>query len=629
MHNKSIFDVMEQGLQLLRKGEFGKAAAHFQKVIGLDPKNDPIARNNLGLALYHSGDPERALKSIEPNIEKSALPNPFGHSLAVQICVKLGNKKRAAYELGEALKDFEQGMSLYRNKAKVPEYWKEYALSILEAAGVLGEHRQAYSLYRRWENLLDSCQMKFIAGIAAFNLRKYRQAASCWASVTNNESISIHMQRIAIMADRGIVPPFQLPYKITGLGIDDIKVNVKDDAASLSSYVANSGVKLSALSVLFDPSQTAKNIDAAASILILYGKEWGMELGKELLMASTVSMDVKFAAARALIDLGVYRHDEKIPVLIDGAMSEIKISEVKVLDKNTKELDEAMQEVKKLFSKDKSEEAINLLNTVIAKGKVSADVLLFLSQLYYTMGDYEKSLQNLDLLDNIYLNHPSVLFNKALNYKEMGKNAEALELLDRIEEKRIKPEIKEQIQALRHALIISSGGFADDGLVLDPEYLLLQYGEKKRKEIEAKALPVDAPLVRGMKNMPAIWLEGACDYYGLPNYRTRKEREKALVEFITNQDNLKGVIEDLEDSEIELLKFLLVKGGWSAAGPIARKFGSTEGDGYFWNEEPPVSELGLLWSVCLVFVGKALINGRRTTIVTIPLELRENLDRLL
>ncbi|MBC7339271.1 MAG: hypothetical protein H5U04_05355 [Firmicutes bacterium] len=40
-----------------------------------------------------------------------------------------------------------------------------------------------YDLYRRWESLHRHPEDKFLGGVAAFNLGKYRQAARIWRRV--------------------------------------------------------------------------------------------------------------------------------------------------------------------------------------------------------------------------------------------------------------------------------------------------------------------------------------------------------------------------------------------------------------------------------------------------------------
>jgi len=77
------------------------------------------------------------------------------------------------------------------------------------------------------------------------------------------------------------------------------------------------------------------------------------------------------------------------------------------------------------------------------------------------------------------------------------------------------------------------------------------------------------------------------------------------------------------------LKYLLQREGWSRLNAVTRKFESMEGDGFFWNEMDPESPLGNLWSRALVMVGKATLKGRRCKIATIPMELREELGKIL
>ncbi len=629
MEENNLFNIMEQGQKLLEKGEFIKAIELYKNILGHDPENDPFVRNNLGLALFYSGNLQEALKIIEPNIKKSALPNPFGHSLASRIYVKLKNKKLAKDELNEAIVDFEQVLNSFRNKSQIPEYWWEYAISIFMAAGELENHRQVYELYRSWQKYLHDWKCKYMAGVAAFNLGRFRQAANCWASITDYENISINMQRVALMADRGIVPPFQIPYEPISSKMAE-EINLKDfNDKNAADYIAKGNFKMVSLITIFNPDVPIDVVTTAVKALVKYGKEWGIQFGKELLSDTLISNEIKFAAVEELIALEVYKPDEGIPAVIDGKQTLIKVNKVEIVDKNDEDLNKALEKAKSLHKQGKIEDAIKLLNEVHIKWKMSPDTLLFLSYLHFELEEFESSLQILNMIDNVTPNNPSVLLNKALVYKELGKYDEALNCLDNIDVEQIAPEFKQEIlNLIEQVKIIAQEDFINEYL-LEPDYLVEQYEEAEREKIEDKTLPQNATLARGMKNMPAIWLEGACEYHELPNYRRRNEREKALIEYLTNAKNLKETIQFLEKEEIELLRYILEKGGWSTTGPITRKFGSTEGDGYFWNEELPESVLGFLWALCLVFVGKASIKGKRTKIAVIPLELRENLKQLL
>ena len=130
--------------------------------------------------------------------------------------------------------------------------------------------------------------------------------------------------------------------------------------------------------------------------------------------------------------------------------------------------------------------------------------------------------------------------------------------------------------------------------------------------------------------MPVEWIDDACSRYDLPPARMRAEREKQLIQYLQQPDQLEKIVAALDDDEVELLQYLLEREGWSRIGPITRKFGSMQGDGFYWNEgEGPYSPLGILWSRGLVFVGRSQIDNRRTKIAAIPVELRSLLTQMV
>jgi len=73
----------------------------------------------------------------------------------------------------------------------------------------------------------------------------------------------------------------------------------------------------------------------------------------------------------------------------------------------------------------------------------------------------------------------------------------------------------------------------------------------------------------------------------------------------------------------------LEHGGWARAGAITRKFGTEEGDGYYWENSPPTSPLGRLRLTCLVFVGRATVEGKRVRVAAVPADLRQVLHELI
>ncbi len=88
-------------------------------------------------------------------------------------------------------------------------------------------------------------------------------------------------------------------------------------------------------------------------------------------------------------------------------------------------------------------------------------------------------------------------------------------------------------------------------------------------------------------------------------------------------------MQELATDKHELLLYLLSKGGWAPLSSVSRKFGKMEGDGYFWEEEQPVSTTGRLWSTGLIIVGKAILNNRQVKIATIPADLKPLMEKIL
>jgi len=153
--------------------------------------------------------------------------------------------------------------------------------------------------------------------------------------------------------------------------------------------------------------------------------------------------------------------------------------------------------------------------------------------------------------------------------------------------------------------------------------------EGLRGEIEEKKFTRESTLSRGLKNMPNEWLLMMCDIHGIDPCRLRSQREKAIVAHLTNPAHLKQTVRELAADEHELLLYLLSKGGWALLSSVSRKFGKMEGDGFFWEEEEPLSTTGTLWSKGLVMVGKAIQNNRQVKIAAIPADLKPLLEKVL
>ncbi len=204
-------------------------------------------------------------------------------------------------------------------------------------------------------------------------------------------------------------------------------------------------------------------------------------------------------------------------------------------------------------------------------------------------------------------------------YLDIGNAHTARQLLGQINSSKIPLELRQEILSRIEQLEI-------DRLF---EYEIDHYTNDMREAIEDKNLSLNPRLRQGLKNMPVEWINAACEIYNLKPARLRPDREKQLIEHLQQSEVLQKIIAELEEDEISLLRYLLQQEGWSRIGPVTRKFGSMDGDGFFWNEDGPCSTLGYLWNLGLVFVGRTTLNNRSTKIVTIPVELRPLLIGIL
>lgn len=71
------------------------------------------------------------------------------------------------------------------------------------------------------------------------------------------------------------------------------------------------------------------------------------------------------------------------------------------------------------------------------------------------------------------------------------------------------------------------------------------------------------------------------------------------------------------------LRYVQDAGGWCKLQALTRRFGTLDGDGFFWDESPPSSTIGRLRLRGLLYVGRAVIEGKRHKVAVIPADLRD------
>lgn len=641
----------QKGRELLGQGEFAEAAAVFETICQVAPEPTPL--NNLATAYYADGQVEKALAILRPNLEPDAPLNPYAHGLAAQVLAALGREDEARAQLREAVREFEAGLADQRRAGGVPQFWKEYTGAIMRAAASLEDHRQVYDLYRRWDNWHVAWECHYLAGVAAFNLGRYARAARCWGRAGRKVPLLQAMARVAAVAERGDIPPFALEYDLptseyleqlfsaaakaeaetkagarvgaeAGEAVGQPGSEAMKGKAPESGFAASGILRLYLLTLILEPEAEEGLIERAVHVLVTGAGAWGRELGEAVLAARTFPDAAKFAAAGALVDHGVYRPDEPIPMTLGGRQTKLRIKEVTISNEPDEVAQKVLERARQLRASGKHREALDLLENLEREGRLCAPALSMQANLYRTLGRPEEGRRLLEVLEKAFPGEPTVLFNLIGVWMELGKRERARSYLTQLEEvlegQDLPVEFAEKLGWLRQVM---------DELILEPDELLNVVSEDWREEVADKPLPVDASLARVLKNMPAIWLDGVCAARGIVPARRRREREKQIAAYLTDPTNLEKVVGALDGACVALLRYLLEGGGWRRINGVTRRFGSMEGDGYFWNEESPTSPSGVLWSCALVGVGRAELGGRQCRVITVPVELRPLLSAIL
>lgn len=627
--------LMEKGRASLLAGDFHAAAKAFARV--LRHYESVVVRNNLAFATFMAGDPRGALKILEPllSAEKGEnRANPYTFALASRICSSLGDEERARHWLQEAVRSFDDEVkAIYRSKKsdiEDVEAFLEYTFNIMDAASALKDHRLVYDLYRRWEHLHVTWINCHLAAVACFNMRRYKQAASLWSSIADIQELFSTMAQVAFLIERGVLPPFEMDYTLYSTEeLEEMFQEAAKNEDGRYRCAQNGFIRITMLGRILEEKES-KGAYHTLYNLVYYGGEWGEQLGRSVLDRSIFPTQMKMAAAEALIDRGILKEGEPVPMVIDGRqqMVRLEFKKIKIIEGSDEKLDEVVQSAIKLRDKGKVEEATGILEDLYRREIFYPPAMLTLANLLRRQKKLDEALEILKALEEMAPEEPVILFNLAGLMLQMEDPERARSYFDRIDPAKATDEIRSKLGWLEREIEKAE---AENGLFFpfSPEELMRSFMEDQRQDVEEKPLPVDAPLARGLKNMPANWLTGGCRAHGLDPSRHRQEREKQLAEFLTNRENLTKAVESLSRKQRNLLTYLLEQGGWSRLSAVTRKFGSMSGDGFYWEEKEPQSALGVLWSRALVMVGRAKLSGRNCKIATIPLELREPLKEIL
>lgn len=154
--------------------------------------------------------------------------------------------------------------------------------------------------------------------------------------------------------------------------------------------------------------------------------------------------------------------------------------------------------------------------------------------------------------------------------------------------------------------------------------LMRLYERSEIQKAESIIVNPSSPLSSVLNKYPGHWVDGICSALGIET-RGRKRNKIKEIAIVLNSRKLSEIVNGLPDRCKQALNFILARNGWVKYGQLSRKFDSEVG--YWWNENPPKSTLGLLRLHGLFFVGRTGIGGRMHRITVVPAELREKLSQ--
>ena len=599
-------DLFKQGYDHLSRHEIDQAAECFRVVAETDPQ--PAVLNNWALCRFAKGDSEGAFNIIRPLLRKKGSLLPFTKALASRICTATGNTVKARRHLKHALADFELGAQVIPpGRLLPPDEWLAYIEPIKLAAGELGQHQLVLDLHRRWSGTGEPLS-KHTAAVAAFNLERFDDASRYWSSIKDRSwagAVKAH-KAVADLALRRIVPRFDLHYDIGR------QPSLPAGENGPREYIDSPEARVHILSIIFEGK--AAGGSALLGLLIENSGEWGKALGQNLLGVSDLPMHLKIEAAEALVSLGVYGKDEPIPMVDKGKRISARIKVMPVLERDP-EAEKVLREAIRQRDSGNTDQAYRTLSDLMSqRGIAYPPAMITLANLMRERGELVEAVSLLKAVEQCVPADPVVQFNLAGCYAQMGDPVKARDHFSRIDPTGQDKEFRDKHSRLK-AEMTGTALFAPPDIEVVTDMI--------RETREERPISTNITVASALRCIPVQWLDAIAFVYGTEKARLRPDRESSVLARITDPEVLADVL-GFESSEVRAtLSYLLENGGIAKVSSVERRFGSMDGDGYYWNEVPPGSPLGRLRILGLAYVGRSVIDGKRHKVAVVPVDLRQ------
>lgn len=145
------------------------------------------------------------------------------------------------------------------------------------------------------------------------------------------------------------------------------------------------------------------------------------------------------------------------------------------------------------------------------------------------------------------------------------------------------------------------------------------------EDAESMLVSNNTRLSAAMNKYPWQWVDGICKAVGIETKGLKKREKVSRVALkVVEPEYVRELLKDrrrIPERSIEALHTLVDNGFVMKYGTLSRRF-TTEA-GFWWNDQPPKSEIGVLRLHGLVVVGKMPLQGRLFRVMLIPVDFRQ------
>lgn len=156
------------------------------------------------------------------------------------------------------------------------------------------------------------------------------------------------------------------------------------------------------------------------------------------------------------------------------------------------------------------------------------------------------------------------------------------------------------------------------------DVMMEMLNEDKIKKAESIILYENTKMTAILNKYPSQWVDGMCNALSISTRGKKDDKVKMIARIL--QENLQDILKKLPEKSKKALRLVLEKGGFVKEG-VLKDY--DDEIGFWWNDKPPKSDIGLLRLHGLLVVGRMPVGGRMFSTAFVPSDLRELLKKEL